>query len=57
MIPTIPIFASYYKEVVYMDNRDNKSHREYVEDVIFDEVLFCPYEDSQFNKVTEINLK
>ena len=55
MIPLIPILCCYYKEVVYMDNRDNKSHKDYFEDKVFDEVLLCFYEPSQ-NKVLGQNL-
>ena len=54
MIPLIPIFACYYKEVVYMDNRDGKSHKEYFEGKTFDELLLCfsPHND----KVLGVNL-
>jgi len=56
MIPLIPIFCYYYKEVVFMDNRDGNSHKEYFEDKTFDEVLLCFFEDSSENKVLGINL-
>ena len=53
MIPIIPILACYYKEVVFMDNRDGKSHKVYFEGKVFDEVLLCfsPHN----NKVLNMN--
>ena len=57
MIPAIPIFCCYYKEVVYMDNRDGKSHKEYYEDKQFDEILLCFFERQASNKVLGINLQ
>ena len=57
VIPLIPIFCCYYKEVVYMDNRDNQSHKDYFEGKTFDEVLLCFFDGSAPNKVLEINLQ
>ena len=57
MIPAIPILCCYYKEVVYMDNRDGVSHKDYFENDVFDEVLLCFYERSDINKVIGVNLK
>lgn len=57
MIPAITTFCCYYKEVVYMDNRDKKSHKEYFDGKYFDEILLCFYEPNAVNKVLEINLQ
>jgi hypothetical protein len=58
MIPLIPIFCYYYKEVVFMDNRDEQSHNDYFEGKAFDEILLCFFEGSPFNnKVLGINLQ
>lgn len=56
MIPILPIFCCYYKELVFMDNRDGLSHKEYYEGKTFDEILLCFFEGSTFNKVLGINL-
>ena len=57
MLPLIPIFCCYYKEVVYMDNRDGKSHKDYYEGKKFDEILLCFFEQQANNKVLGINLQ
>lgn len=57
VIPLLPIFCCYYKELVFMDNRDGISHKEYYEGKTFDEVLLCFFEGSIFNKVLGINLQ
>lgn len=56
MIPIIPILCCYFKEVVYMDNRDGKSHKDYYEGKYFDSVILQFYDGNTANKVIETNL-
>jgi len=44
LIPAIPILCCYYKEVVFLDNRNSKSNKQYFENVVFDDVIIEIYE-------------
>lgn len=57
IIPAIPIFACYYKEVVFMDNRTNQSFKHYYEGKVFDEVIVQLWEGHPLLKPLGINLK
>lgn len=57
MIPVIPIFACYFKEVVFLDNRSHKtSNVSYYEDKIFDYVIIALSEFGSINKFLGDNL-
>lgn len=56
-IPLMPILACYYKEVVLMDNRDCKSHKDYYEGRYFDEVIISFWEGNSIIKYLGENLK
>lgn len=57
-IPMLPIFACYYKEVVFMDNRTSgkTSYANYFENVVFDDVIFCVSCHAKLDKFTDTNL-
>ena len=56
-IPIIPILCCYFKEVVYMDNRDGKSHKDYYEGKTFDTVWLAFYDaGGTANRYLETNL-
>lgn len=55
-IPLIPILCCYFKEVVFMDNRDGISHCEYYENVVFDYVIIQLWEGHPIEKPLGINL-
>lgn len=55
--PIVPILACYYKEVVYMDNRDGKSHKNYFDGIIFDDVIIQLLEGILVKKYLIDNLK
>lgn len=55
-IPLIPILCCYFKEVVYMDNRDGISHKEYYEGKVFDDVVIQLWEGHPIYKPLELNL-
>lgn len=57
MAPIIPILACYYKEVVFMDNRDGKSHKDYYEDKMFDDIIIQMTEGISINKELSTNLQ
>lgn len=57
MIPCIPIFGCYYKEVVFMDNRTDESFKHYFEGKVFDEVIIQLWEGHPITKPLGINLK
>ena len=56
MIPIIPILCCYFKEVVYMDNRDGKSHKDYFEGKIFDTIILQFFDGGTWKKVLGDNL-
>lgn len=55
-IPIIPVLCCYYKKVVFMDNRDGKTHIDYFKDEIFDSVLISFFEGGSENKYLGNNL-
>lgn len=55
--PCIPIISCYYKEVVYMDNRENVSHKDYYEGTVFDDVIVQVWEGHPIVKQLFINLR
>lgn len=60
LIPAIPILCCYYKEAVFLDNRNNKSNKKYFEGVVFDDVIIEVYEErgkSAINKPLITNLQ
>ena len=57
MVPAIPIFACYYKEVVFMDNRSDKSFKHYYEGKVFDEVIVQLWEGHTIDKPLGENLR
>lgn len=56
LIPAVPILARYYKEVIYLDNRDGKSYKDYYQDILFDDVIIQLYEDNPARKPLVDNL-
>ena len=56
-VPIIPILCCYYKEVVYLDNRDGLSHSNYFEGKVFDDVIIQLWEGDLLLKPLSINLK
>lgn len=56
-IPILPILSCYFKEVVFMDNRDGKSHKDYYENEIFDYVIVELWEGHPITKQLGINLQ
>lgn len=57
MIPIIPILGCFYKEVVYLDNRDGKSYLKYYEGKIFTDVIIEVWEGFKIEKPLVENLK
>lgn len=55
-IPLIPLLCCYFKEVVYMDNRDFISHKNYYENKLFDYVIVQLWEGHPITKPLSINL-
>lgn len=57
MIPIIPVLGCYFKEVVYMDNRDGESYKEYYENKVFDNIIIEVWEGFKIAKPLIENLQ
>lgn len=56
MIPDIPPIACYFKEVWYMDNRDNGRFSEMYKDIEFTDVIF-ELNNNAISFYRDLNLK